>query len=129
MRKNTEMASSAAILLEGWIMAMSEYINAKAFRQDLYYSDDAVNMGEEYKGLWVRWRAIEAAIEKHKVSDVQQVVHAKWLKFEDDLYVRVTCSYCNANDSIPKSLNDTFYWMHRNFCPNCGALMDLGKNN
>ena len=26
---------------------------------DMYYSEDAVNMGGEYQGLWVRWRTIE----------------------------------------------------------------------
>lgn len=47
---------------------MTKYINVNKFKQELYYSDDAVNMGGEYKGLWVRWKAIEAALEKHLIN-------------------------------------------------------------
>lgn len=47
---------------------MEKYINVNKLKQELYYSDDAVNMGGEYKGLWVRWKAIEAAVEKHLIN-------------------------------------------------------------
>lgn len=38
---------------------MAKYVNVDKLKQELYYSDDAVNMDGEYKGLWVRWKAIE----------------------------------------------------------------------
>ena len=94
---------------------MSEYINAEAFRQDLYYSDDAVNMGGEYKGLWVRWRAIEAAIKKHKAEDVAPVIHAKWIIETWNNKEHYTCSNCQ---------HVIDYEPCYHYCPMCGAKMD-----
>lgn len=40
-------------------------IDVQQMMHELYYSDDAVNMAGEYKGLWIRWKAIDEYIEKH----------------------------------------------------------------
>ena len=96
---------------------MSEYINAEAFRQDLYYSDDAVNMDGEYKGLWVRWRAIEVAIEKHKAENVAPVIPAKWIEFPVNRFSR--CSNCGCEYTW--DYTNVKNW---NYCPTCGAKMD-----
>ena len=47
---------------EGYKDAKEEFkCKIDKIMQELYYSNDAVNMGGEYQGLWVRWRAIEKA--------------------------------------------------------------------
>ena len=47
---------------------MRYLVDENMLRKELYYSDDAVNFGGEYQGLWVRWRAIEEALEKFRVE-------------------------------------------------------------
>lgn len=44
-------------------------VDAKKLKEKLFYSDDAVNMTGEYQGLWVRWRAIEKAINDLIIPD------------------------------------------------------------
>jgi rubrerythrin len=57
-------------------------------------------------------------------ADVQEVVHARWIKHPDELFPMEstqTCSNCNQSEFIFIS-ND-------NYCPNCGAKMDLEEEN
>ena len=49
-----------------------------------------------------------------KASDVQPVVHAKWVCFEPEIGLYYSCSRCEHN---------TLQGMYK-FCPNCGAKMD-----
>lgn len=44
----------------------------------------------------------------------------KWLERDCGLDVECKCSACGYKDFVPK--HDR-YWFHRNFCPNCGAVM------
>ena len=63
----------------------------------------------------------EAAILKIPVADVAPVRHGKWLgwgKSGTPTYENYgTCSVCGEDAEI--------YTEHRNYCPNCGAKMDL----
>lgn len=57
-------------------------------------------------------------------ADVQEVVHARWIKHPDELFPMErtqTCSNCNQSEFMFIS-ND-------NYCPNCGAKMDLEEEN
>lgn len=57
-------------------------------------------------------------------ADVQEVVHARWIKHPDELFPMEstqTCSNCNQSELMTIS-ND-------NYCPNCGAKMDLEEEN
>lgn len=40
-------------------------IDVQQMMHELYYSDDAINMGGEYKGLWIRWKAVSEYVESH----------------------------------------------------------------
>ena len=51
---------------------MAKIVDSEKLRNMLYYSDDAVNMDGEYKGLWVRWRAIEEALDECQVEVVKK---------------------------------------------------------
>lgn len=95
---------------------MAEYINADEFRNELYYSDDAINMGGEYQGLWVRWRAIETAIDNH-IADVTSVIHSSWEHIKVNGQYKIKCKSCGYIEPEYRSYI-------RDFCPNCGAKMD-----
>lgn len=63
--------------------------------------------------------SIAYCINNIKPVDAVEVVHGKWEKhlapYTDDYY---SCTHCNGNfmtEAAP-------YW---NYCPNCGAKMDL----
>ena len=51
-------------------------------------------------------------------ADVAPVVHGKWVRFNDFVYV---CSHCSG--VMPAG-----FCMFQ-FCPHCGAQMDGGENN
>ena len=63
----------------------------------------------------------EAAILKIPTADVAPVRHGRWLgwgKSGTPTYENYgTCSVCGEDAEI--------YTEHRNYCPNCGAKMDL----
>lgn len=46
--------------------------------------------------------------------DAKEVVHGRWEKSEPGYRI---CSHCKADVAI--------FSDHRNYCPNCGAKMDL----
>lgn len=77
---------------------MAKYINANKLKQELYYSDDAVNMGGEYKGLWVRWKAIEAALEKHLIN-INMLAYIK-LRSEEGIGVEVNIDDVDFSEAI-----------------------------
>ena len=81
---------------------MSEYIEREALR-DALYEADAITM----KGV--------AIINQFPAADVAPVVHGRW---ESVCGCIVRCNSCGG-EAARKS----------NYCPNCGALMDLdGKD-
>lgn len=52
-------------------------------------------------------------------EDVAQVVHGRWIEYEGEGYHGIHCSRCNF--SIPYGN----VMMGYNFCPNCGAKMEV----
>ena len=50
-----------------------------------------------------------------EVEDVKEVVHGKWFYCEGDLQ----CSACGF------ICEDSYYFSNANYCPECGAKMDL----
>ncbi len=53
-------------------------------------------------------------------ADVRENVHGEWVDAEDSElnYYYSVCSHCGSCLQIEKK--------YRNFCPNCGAIMDGG---
>ena len=54
------------------------------------------------------------AIDSAPTVDAVEVVHGRWIQSEPGYKL---CSHCMADVAI--------YSGHRNYCPNCGAKMDL----
>ena len=94
---------------------MAEYIKREYAVDavlDVYYDTPDIDLsGEKF----------EAAIFKIPPADVAPVRHGRWLgwgKSGTPTYENYgTCSVCGEDAEI--------YTEHRNYCPNCGAKMDL----
>ena len=89
---------------------MAEYIEREALKE---------NMRKRLlNGSILAWLC--GIINEQPAADVVPVVHARWLNKEvDDLRCHVygNCSVCHERKRID------------NYCPNCGAIMDLKEND
>lgn len=87
---------------------MARYIDAEL----------ALKLKDE-KGNWVYdLYDLEAYLVGVPTADVQEVKHGYW---EDDEYMYI-CNICGKWLDITQGTADM------NYCPNCGAKMDGGKN-
>ena len=59
----------------------------------------------------------EIAIGKTQAADVAPVVHGRWIASHDEF---CACSICKYPVYVG--------WNQTNYCPNCGAKMDGGKD-
>lgn len=88
---------------------MYEYIERKAIR-DALYDADAITMS----GVKI--------LNQFPVADVAPVRHGRWIhEHISEGYAWVMCSECEA--VVHKILINK----RLNYCPNCGAKMDLGN--
>ena len=86
---------------------MSRYIDADALKD--YVNSISTHWLNEWDTLGVL-----AAIDKAKTVDVQKVKHGKWIPVDPTGFVGMQrCSECRK-----------VFWKF-NFCPNCGAKMDM----
>ena len=93
---------------------MAEYIERKALR-DTLYDADAITMS----GVKI--------LNQFPAADVAPVRHGQWEK-QSGLY---SCSECGTTCPYDVQADVIEYWTC-NYCPNCGAKMDMGdtvKNN
>ena len=69
---------------------------------------------------------VEYCIEEQPTVDAVEVVHGHWISLTDCSNAGVYCSVCNK-----KVWKEDYAWCNRknrlrsNYCPNCGAKMDL----
>lgn len=109
---------------------MAEYIDRNKFIHDIEnrYCKPCENEGKDYKhakckACWVGDMIGE--IEEQKTTHVSEVRRGKWIKsiyFPDkDLYFFI-CNSCLYG--CLHSYNNEPVW---EFCPNCGAKMELGE--
>lgn len=61
---------------------------------------------------------LKKIIRSAPVADVEPVAHGRWIADGDGYHWTYNCSICAWKDGYP------FNERH-NFCPNCGARMDL----
>ena len=94
---------------------MDEYIKRK------YAIDAVLDVYCDTPDIDLSCEKFEAAIFKIPPADVAPVRHGRWLgwgKSGTPTYENYgTCSVCGEDAEI--------YTEHRNYCPNCGAKMDL----
>ena len=97
-----------------------EYISREAAIEEIDKWLDSVGTALVGKGLSYYGELI-GCIEDARAANVAEVVHGRWIWNEEgeidwDQFYR--CSNCG----------DKEYW-ESNFCPNCGAKMDLEDND
>ena len=94
---------------------MDEYIKRE------YAVDAVLDVYCDTPDIDLSCEKFEAAILKIPAADVAPVRHGRWLgwgKSGTPTYENYgTCSVCGEDAEI--------YTEHRNYCPNCGAKMDL----
>lgn len=75
----------------------------------------------------IRRVAFKDAIERIPTADVQEVKHAKWVHYGED----IQCSNClHVSDDIcfEGDMDSGYYTVLPHYCSNCGAKMDLEEN-
>ena len=90
---------------------MAEYIEREALLEDIQAAVENGGMGSMVAG------ALKRYVTRVPAADVAEVVHGRWIWNEEgeiDWEQFYRCSNCG----------DKEYW-ESNFCPNCGAAMDL----
>ena len=90
---------------------MAEYIEREALLEDIQAAVENGGMGSIVAG------ALKRYVTRVPAADVAEVVHGRWIWNEEgeiDWEQFYRCSNCG----------DKEYW-ESNFCPNCGAKMDL----
>ena len=87
---------------------MAEYIEREAFL--------------DYMKGTSRYFNVKFDIENFPAADVAPVVHGRWIADGDGYHWTYNCSICAWKDEYP------FNERH-NFCPNCGAKMDLEETD
>lgn len=88
---------------------MSDYIKRK----------DALELIERAQALGWSANTLYDEMQALPVEDVAPVVHAKWIEseiFDIGFWICSNCSFVSEAIAAPKLYN---------YCPNCGAKMDL----
>lgn len=95
---------------------MAEYIEREALKKDISALETAGAFTESFKN------AVLKIISENPAADVAEVRHGKWYynEMHSDLgYSAYACSLCKKEVSI----DEEDYKL--NYCPYCGAKMDL----
>ena len=59
-------------------------------------------------------------------ADVAEVKHGRWVQLDAHRGIEdFKCSVCRSECYVPTCMNEPMY----GYCPNCGAIMDGGKDN
>lgn len=66
---------------------------------------------------------IISSIENAPAEDVKPVIHARWVKLKS--YGRYECSVCHGGDTDCDDYYGTHWVKDQDYCPYCGAKMDL----
>lgn len=96
---------------------MKQYIERQKVIDLLYFFCDEV------------CSSVVSDVEKIESADVAPVVHGKWCVSE---YEYLNCSVCGEQmytgcNSTKEAIILAKHW--KNYCPNCGAKMDLYEND
>lgn len=109
---------------------MVEYIEREALREILDGWRDAHADVDDVHGCGLLEDVI-CEVDAQTAADVAPVVHGRWIhsRYEDcsEQFELVKCSQCNH-----EAYAMAFYVCGGNYCPNCGAKMDIeagGDNN
>ena len=110
---------------------MPKYIDAKTAEKCLIsraYESAIYNIGVEFKDAALVYKdlaenRIPTWIDNIPTADVEEVRHGEWIIHEDDWFGDYgECSKCGQS-YVPLE-GERLDW---NYCPNCGAKMDGGR--
>ena len=93
---------------------MAEYIDKKELIQRIKQEPTDGMLTEE----------ILTAIDEIEIADVAKFRHGKWERKENTKVYWYACSSCG--EDVPKNEYGDDYFS--DYCPNCGAKMDLGDD-
>ena len=102
---------------------MAEYIERETFLKDaeIRYCLPCKGAGKDYNGLKCRACWVDdmmGDVDDAPAADVAPVVHGRWVEKEKYTFgIMYDCSLCEN-----RILDNGHPW---NYCPNCGAKMDL----
>lgn len=91
---------------------MTEYIEREALLKDIEY------FLENFKKVAL------GVVSEQPATDVAEVRHGKWERKENSKVYWYACSVCN--EEVPKNEYGDDYFS--DYCPSCGAKMDLGDD-
>lgn len=99
---------------------MPRYIDADLLKTDYFAlpSTSGTTVSPQYVSLFQILNA--------PTADVRENVHAKWLPYEFGNERWNKCSACGKADEY---INERGLEAVRKFCPNCGAVMDEGRED
>ena len=110
---------------------MSKYIDADVLKDKMFNYYDCVNLNtrkDNYNGeTLMNYEVadmIENCIDNAPTADVEEVRHAKWVHYGED----IQCSNCgHVSDDIcyEGDMDSGYYTVLPRYCSNCGAKMDL----
>ena len=102
---------------------MAEYIERKALREAFDNAD--ADIVEEYEDGDCDWgfgrQNILEVINSVPSADVAPVRHGRWIMRGGKRY----CSECGNRACVTRDSDDFWYTVGTDFCPSCGAMMDL----
>ena len=98
---------------------MTEYIERETFLKDaeIRYCLLCKGAGKDYNGLKCRACWVDdmmGDVDDAPAADVAPVVHGRWVCVDTDTEQFFLCNRCKKKE----------YW-ESNYCPECGARMDL----
>lgn len=97
---------------------MAEYID----REALVAKFDRMGLGEHSFIEKVFSDGVRTIIAEMPAADVVPMVHGRWISDGDGYHWTYNCSICAWEDGYP------FNERH-NYCPNCGAKMNLEEEH
>lgn len=106
---------------------MAEYIDREAFKKSVEerYCKPCKAEGKDHNGCWCRACWVDDMLDEvdcFQPSDVVPMVHGRWISDGDGYHWTYNCSICAWEDGYP------FNERH-NYCPNCGAKMNLEEEH
>lgn len=105
---------------------MKRYIDADALSEKMFHKAFEEDSSDQKwdSGCWIRYHMFEDAIESIPTADVRENVHAKWLPYKYGTKRWHKCSACGIADEY---INEKGLEARREFCPHCGAQMEVRK--
>lgn len=110
---------------------MSDYISREAALEAFENADADVR--EDYRYGACDWgfgmKNIQKVLNSVPTADVEPVRHCKWLRNDYDWHSLTTYRCTACGEEFCFEIDEDLPLLNYNYCPNCGAKMDLEDDN